>query len=313
MRTLLSTAALYCHLIPYAYPSDSYRQEGDCMDVREKARPTDAERGRWKDERRRRDQELFALNEQIYRQIDPWIAERVALVTRSLYALAPDGTPSHVGSGVLLKMRGATFLLTAAHVIDEVAESANLGIAGNGQIVRAEGEARFTTLPNGARREDDRIDAAVLRLTDTCVTHLACPTLSDDELAIGAELAEGDPLLLAGFPAAPSMSSVDLEARFVSRKLLKIVARRSSDSRYAALRTDPATNVVVTFDYKRAITNNARVTSPALDGMSGGGVWMLSGARGKLAAIFTDHPRRTRTLISTHITEHLRLMEALLG
>lgn len=97
----------------------------------------------------RNDEGLFALNRWIFSQIDRSLAERVRVVTRTLYALGPDGTPSHVGSGVLLDTHGSTFLLTAAHVIDATAEHLNLGIAGNGQIVRAEGEARFTPLAPG--------------------------------------------------------------------------------------------------------------------------------------------------------------------
>ena len=90
--------------------------------------------------------------------------------------------PARLGSGVLPEVLEATHLLTAAHVLLEVAEELSLGIGGATHIVRAGGEARYS-----------RANPAAVQLTEL---HEELQILFPSEHAESLAVAAGPPVII---------------------------------------------------------------------------------------------------------------------
>ena len=261
------------------------------------------------------DEQSFEINRHAFTHLAAFV-DRVTSVTAPLYALADRRPPRRIGSGVFFKHAGSTFLLSAAHVLHEVAVDRNLGIGGAATIVHAEGEARVSVASNDPFNRD----VAVLQLTDACASELACGAIDVDDIAQSARRASGQPLLLVGYPAARSMNSYDPRSRSVEYQRLKILSIGSHPAEYATMAVDPATHVLSRFQRERAIAGSARATAPKLEGMSGCGLWVFDGMgsigglpvpnpEGKLIGIFTDYRRTQSALIATRVSEHLHTLQ----
>lgn len=79
---------------------------------------------------------------------------------------SPRGSDSveQAASGVLLKISSTTFLLTAAHVTDEL-ERGQLHVPGKESMIPANGSVAYRKPQLGASRETDKIDLAYMRLS----------------------------------------------------------------------------------------------------------------------------------------------------
>ena len=112
---------------------------------------------------------------------------RIAVCTVPLFGDFPEG-PDHFGSGVLLKIREYRFLLTAAHVADELANAAICLPSKDlsDPVLQLKDRKSFKTPKIQGKRGDDWIDLAVIELerdvADTLATYTRFLTLSDLEL-----------------------------------------------------------------------------------------------------------------------------------
>ena len=79
-----------------------------------------------------------------------------------------EGRADCLGSGVLVKRGDDHLLVTAAHVLDHNQDTA-LYIPAQKRLRKLEGLALVTSAPNG-KRENDRVDFAVIKLADICLS-----------------------------------------------------------------------------------------------------------------------------------------------
>ena len=95
---------------------------------------------------------------------------RLSRIAKSTFCFFTDdhtGNPVPAGSGVLLKVNGNYFLVTAAHVLAEHLNSTYI-IIGHDAIVIG-GIAMSTPMPPSLSRDDDKIDLTVLKISDDII------------------------------------------------------------------------------------------------------------------------------------------------
>src|SRR5215210_833552 len=89
--------------------------------------------------------------------------DRVAKYVVPIYGTDERHERYVVGSGVLMRVHGHGFLMTAAHVLDENRRAqTNIEVPGRGALLPIGGQAMKSPLPASGRRDDDRIDIGVV-------------------------------------------------------------------------------------------------------------------------------------------------------
>ncbi len=87
-------------------------------------------------------------------------ADRFRAAIRPIYGATAKSTPYHIGSAVLLKLRGVKIVLTAAHVVDQNEDATTtLYLGGEASLVEIEAEFIVTPKPSGIR-DLDKLDFA---------------------------------------------------------------------------------------------------------------------------------------------------------
>jgi hypothetical protein len=81
---------------------------------------------------------------------------------RPIYAAGKNGKPVYVGTSFFLNIFDSTYIVTAAHVVDE-AKNVGLYVAGVGGFVPVKGVFHCSTSPTG-KRADDHFDFAWARV-----------------------------------------------------------------------------------------------------------------------------------------------------
>ena len=251
------------------------------------------------------------------------VEARCLEVVRPIYVIEGRRAPQHLGCGVLVSAEHATFVLTAAHVMDEAA-GRQLAIAGAQHPTYLIGRTSVSLVPEGQRREDDDIDAAVIQLSDECADALACHPLETNELAHYEDVEPaGAHLLIMGFPAARQMNSLDVATKNLNRSHIKALGIRASASVYESAGLDERLHVLMRLQRENAITERGRRTIPKLDGMSGCGIWLIQGLAlsaeasrvsptAKLVGIFTDYRDRATLAFGPRLQQHVGMIVHLL-
>lgn len=190
------------------------------------------------------------------------------------------------GSGVLVRVEGKPFLLTAGHVLDEVVTSKDVIGLSTGETgtqgVQLLWEAYATNIPPGtARPHNDFLDVGAIRLRQDVAEALADRFASEDLVETRDNELQGNLYLVLGFPGSSK-----------KRKWFKGTAQANSFSYATSLYRlargtprgyDPEVEVLV--DYSKG--NNLspsfhKVMASDPYGMSGCGIWKL----------FSSEPRR---------------------
>jgi hypothetical protein len=169
--------------------------------------------------------------------------------------LLPVGTVSFV------ELDGSAYLLTAAHVLDEL-EGRDWGIALKGDY---QTQLEFKkVIPQNNRREDDRWDFAFAMLDDGWRKLGIAPIKLD-------QLIDSDAIsvcVLAGYPASKNrlkMNTIQPEMRSYTT-----VRVPSADNRYQAIGVEAKTHLMAFFDGKSSFIDGNRVSTFSPLGMSGG-------------------------------------------
>ena len=205
------------------------------------------------------------------------------------------GTLVHVGTGVLTKLRDHVFILTAQHVLKDLAGfDVYTPIAG--KIMSLGGWGHGSTV----------LDAGIF--------HVENPDLSsflDAALPGGAVFAQsdvlGDRLALFGHPANPIPKDGAATIYQLRGKALPF---------YKRLNFNPQTNILLNYP-KKVIGPHGSVRYPPLEGMSGSGLWFAPqlteraisihapGPLPRLVGVFTAQRRRDNCLVATNVQHHV--------
>ncbi|HMJ46802.1 MAG TPA: hypothetical protein VK498_05700 [Ferruginibacter sp.] len=184
------------------------------------------------------------------------------------------GEPAPTGSGLLITLAGKYFMLTAAHVIAE--DYNNIYIILPDKELRLGGVLHFTPLPESGKREDDKIDIAVMELEDKVIAEIsaAFKFITIENIQIGHKIIEMPYYLSVGYPATktkkiwgkPEISAIPYPYQ----------TEPESAFNFKKFGFKPASHIAVKFDGKAISEKNMRIhKAPVLNGISGSGLWFL--------------------------------------
>jgi len=233
-----------------------------------------------------------------------------------IYKMAGNN-PTPIGSGVILKKGNHTYVLTAAHVLDE---------CGPGEVAFTPGEKSIIWLNGGYHkspllhqvtltpitRKDDTVDVGIIRLDDEAASELRvekhCIQM-DDIKPIRLHL----PMFLhVGYPA--KYFHKDSKQKTCEHGLLTTGGIPITDQKRQELGYEPF-NLVSRYNHKYnySTIHGSGCTAPMLHGMSGGGIfeWIPNEETEKLEptliGILHVHDRKKRILVGT-IMEFYQLL-----
>jgi hypothetical protein len=197
--------------------------------------------------------------------------DRVQTLCTPVYGVNAKGKFEGVGSATLLDVGYRTFLVTAAHVLDESAQS-SLYLPGH-PLVEVRGVSYRTSSTLSGRR-DDKIDLGVVEMSAE-----ARSRITNVRRVSVASLDPADtPSWLAvygfvGFPSSRNKARPDGTLQLSS---VVVTTTPAANSRYHEIGATPALHIAVEFNRDEASDREkGRVTAPLPAGMSGGGVWRL--------------------------------------
>jgi hypothetical protein len=223
-----------------------------------------------------------------------------------------NGRPEQIGSGTLVSIRGVRFVFTAAHVLDWF-DGKEIYVAGDGVLVPLAVTSERTNPPTGASREQDRIDAAVLRITNEIGDPPGIQFLDGSQLDVREWMNPAPHYLLYGYPLKKTV--VDPTTKRIAGDRIQILVPTGTDEDAARVGVHRDLHVVFGIDPKRMVSETGVRAMPSPRGISGGGVWSIRGldhprtvVSASLVAIFIEIPLGSKTAVSTRICYHFELI-----
>ncbi|OAI15567.1 hypothetical protein A1507_14170 [Methylomonas koyamae] len=235
-----------------------------------------------------------------------------------IFAEKPNGKPQLVGSSFLVSAGQDSYLVSAAHVFDELKFDNELFFyIAPATKRKLSGSLRLTKIPEGKIRKDDRIDVGVLKLEGIGLTPY--PEVDKVPLTIDTFLPralprEGKQYLFVGYPE--SKSRVNPVARYVASEVYSFRNISATPQKYEALGISAQSHIAVRFDRKRTVGPDGKIRAfPEPSGISGSPVWLLYDTRGPneprhtpVVGIAIEHHKKQRVIVATDIDVALRLI-----
>ena len=222
------------------------------------------------------------------------------------------GRPEHVGAGVFVSVRGVPFVFTAAHVLDWF-DGASIYAGGHEVMVPLAVAAERTNPPLGRGREEDRIDAAVLKITNDIGTPPGIQFLELAQTDVREWMNPASHYLLYGYPE--TKTELHPEQQRVAGERLQILVPSGTDADAERAGVHRDLHVVFDIDVERMVSSTGPRAMPSPRGMSGSGVWSIRGLddplaliEARLVAIFIEVPPGSRLAVSSRICYHLELI-----
>ncbi|MBV5325025.1 MAG: hypothetical protein J0626_07035, partial [Rhodospirillaceae bacterium] len=199
-------------------------------------------------------------------------AERYLRYVVPLFNFERGSKPLVAGCAVKLAIESHRFLLTAGHVIDELSRVPLYVMADSGGWIQLTGESTSTYPLPPNTRDEDRIDAGVLRLDEVSAPQVHGPYLGLKNLEIDESQAPSRYCLIAGYPS--SRLKKNFEEKKVTPRALRYAATQVFDYHTVDPEIQRYSHVVLDFERDGVVGEDGLVmTAPAPDGMSGCGVW----------------------------------------
>lgn len=259
-------------------------------------------------------EDAFAVESQAVTRLSNLLSHHLV----PLFAAAPGGKPKLVGSSFLVSSGVSSYLVSAAHVFDELKAGHELFFYIEPKVIRKlSGQLRLTKTPSGKDRKYDRLDVGVLKLDDAVLPPY--PKVQKYSLPISAFMTnaqprEGKQYLLVGFPA--SKSRVNPAARELKSELRCFRNISAPASKYSELGVSPENHIVLGFDVKNTVMPNRKIrafSSPS--GMSGSPIWLLYDKDGSndsvqtsVVGIAIEHHKTERAIVATDIDIAFKLI-----
>lgn len=235
-----------------------------------------------------------------------------------LFAETSGGKPKLVGSGFLISSGTNSYLVSAAHVFDELKVGHELFFYIESDLKRKlSGSPRLTKLPEGKDRKSDRLDVGVLKLEGPGLPPY--PKVEKYPLEIGALMPnalprEGKQYLIVGFPE--SMSRANPVAREVVSKVYGFRNISAQLRKYADLGIEPRSHIVLNFDRRHTIGADSKIRAfPEPSGISGSPAWLIYDQNGpndpaqtSIVGIAIEHYKNYHAIVATDIDVALKLI-----
>ncbi|MGE0469022.1 MAG: trypsin-like peptidase domain-containing protein [Nitrospira sp.] len=236
-----------------------------------------------------------------------------------LFAQVSSGKPKLVGSGFLVSSDTNSYLVSAAHVFDELKTGHELFFYIEPHIrQKLSGSLRLTKTPEGNNRKLDRLDVGVLRLEGPGLPpypKVDKYPLVFDALMPNALPRDGKQYLLIGFPE--SKSRANPIAREVASEIYSFRNASAAPQKYADLGVSTQSHVVLSFNRKRTVGHDSQIrTFPEPSGMSGSPVWLLYDENGPndpvqtpVVGVAIEHHKNHHAIVATDIDVVLKLID----
>ena len=181
-----------------------------------------------------------------------------------------------IGSGVFIEIKQGKYLVSAAHVLEPVFIT-EMTIPNGETLVNIQGNLVVTKIPIGGVRDDDKIDLAIVQLTDDCVLEIEKRFRFIEVNEIDSEHAtlNSHQYMFCGYPVETTVvkhmemiiNPIPLKVRTkITNKELLLVPTYATGSKW-------------TMEYDRAkqinILKDKAELSPHPLGISGAGLWSL--------------------------------------
>jgi hypothetical protein len=250
-------------------------------------------------------------------------ANRFRAAIRPIYGATAKSIPYHIGSAVLLELRGVNIVLTAAHVVDQNDDATTtLYLGGETSLVEIEAEFIRTSKPAGIR-DLDKLDFAAAVVPAGMLVQLGKVGWVDEADIITN--ADCDNLFSAvGFPNT-------MNKRFDARRNVvypKLFVYSSLDKRspeiVAGVPETGRHHIFIGYKKHSRGTDGTKVSSTGPRGLSGGAVidtgrMSLEILRGvsmpvpRLAAIIIERWKQHQVLVCTRMSAILPVLLTQLG
>ena len=176
------------------------------------------------------------------------------------------------GTAIFFELHGDPYLLTAAHVTDDLKQGELLVPTDEG-FLPIEGYLSFIDLPPEIRRTEDMTDIAYYRLTTRFATALRhhfspLPQMRSELIQSALELTTCS---ASGHPATKGKKNGNI----YSSEIFSFRGVAAQADTYKQLLLSPKTSIVLHFNKKRAVDpiTLAPFPTPSLKGVSGGGIF----------------------------------------
>jgi hypothetical protein len=239
--------------------------------------------------------------------VDGGLAD-VEVLSRSVLPLSiydEHRRPVPQATGILLRVDGCHFLVTAGHAVIRTRERHLY--AGFPDIALQ----RVPALVRQASRIDflveDDLDIGLLPLPSSKLGKFSSGTFLDmDSLYVsGPPDPWGDKspdFLVYGFPVAASQVKIDRAAKFIRQTSFNLRTYASPASEYAKQRMTPQRHLLLNHDPKDVLVEGQLRTMPNMVGVSGGAViYCPRNRRPALIAMVIEHHRTSRVIVATRI------------
>jgi len=180
---------------------------------------------------------------------------------------------AQIGTAIFCDIWDQPFLLTAAHVTDDL-KNGTLLVPVKGGLSPIEGYMAHIDLPPDLSRNDDSVDIAYYRLSMEfahLLAHNFMP-LPQSRKEIIRSACELTVCSASGYPASKSKKNAD---GAFSSDIFSFRGTVASTETYERLKLSPEQSIVIEFSKKRALHPGTmdKFPTPSLKGISGGGIF----------------------------------------
>jgi hypothetical protein len=216
-----------------------------------------------------------------------------------------NGRPEHFGTGFFVRQGQATFLVSAAHVLEHGREL--FYYVKPNVVAQLSGDVRLSKWSGD--RENDPVDIGVLKLDRSAPPYPDVDKFALDASYLNARLVprEDKVYTIIGFPETKSRT--DPRARQITSTSYSLRVRSIPDRQYAELDCSPEAHIVLSVDLRDGVDSTGQQRNfPKPQGMSGGPIFMLHDQAGRsntrsfpIVGVGTKYRRTRNALIGTDV------------
>lgn len=226
------------------------------------------------------------------------------------------GQPDRVGSCVLVRLDSEFYAFTAAHVIRD-SGSAKLFAPSEGRGGKLQPLPPSTAHLKSSRGNND-LDAGVLSLPVRRLgafqhhVFLSDADIDQDDLPDDQDDLRSFYFVL-GYSGSRTQVKVSRAERRIHQQSFRCSTQPIDAAEYLQEGMAKSDHILLDFDHKEIHVEGRRASPPKLQGVSGGGIFLIfrKVTRGPLVAIATENRRRSRLIVGTRIKHFLAIVRAL--
>lgn len=216
----------------------------------------------------------FLKNKAVQEKVDLSIeiAKVIADHTIQFFKSDDNGEPTPYGSGVLIELDNKFFMVTASHVIAE--NPKDLFTILPNKRLRLGGTLLTAPLPDSGKREDDKIDIAIMELAESVVQDLShsFKFIQSSNIDINHKVAYEFKYLLLGYPETKT-KKVWNKPEIVA-KIFHFMSLPDLNFDFLKFGFEHFTHIAIQFEGKGVSWKTGKKkASPILNGISGSGLW----------------------------------------